>query len=63
MELVNSLMEDSYERWYGLVNRAADPGAKIASKHSPAELEYFNKVVSSVKCVFTYYTVLIYSHF
>lgn len=46
MELVNSLMEDSYERWYGLVNRSADYAARIGVRYSPAELEFFNKVVS-----------------
>ena len=46
MELVHSRLEDSNERWYGLVNRTADPAAKIASGYSPAELEFFNKVVS-----------------
>ncbi len=46
MQVVNSRMEDSYERWYGLVNRSADPGAKIAAMYSTTELEFFNKVVS-----------------
>ncbi len=46
MQVVHSLMEDSFEHWYGLVNRSADAGAKIATRYTLAELEFFNKVVS-----------------
>ncbi|XP_064394464.1 non-structural maintenance of chromosomes element 1 homolog isoform X2 [Halichondria panicea] len=48
MQIVHSLMEDSYERWYGLVNRSADPGAKIATRYTLAELEFFNKVMETL---------------
>ncbi len=52
MQIVNNRMEDSNERWYGLVNRCVDPGAKIAAQCSAAELEFFNKVVSSESFLF-----------
>ena len=46
MELARGTMEDTGQKWYGLVNRSDDPAAKIATAYSPAELELFNKAVS-----------------
>ena len=46
MELARGTMEDTGQKWYGLVNRSDDAAAKIATAYSPAELELFNKAVS-----------------
>jgi len=46
MELTRGTMEDTGQKWYGLVNRSDDAAAKIATAYSPAELELFNKAVS-----------------
>lgn len=47
MQVVNARMEDCSERWYGLVNRSADPAAKIATSYTAAQLEFFNKVIET----------------
>ncbi len=46
LEIASSQMEDSAALWYGLVNRSEDPAATVASTYSPAELAFFNKIVS-----------------
>ena len=47
MEVAKAHMEDTGEVWYGLVNRNNDAAAAISSGYTPAELELFNKAVSS----------------
>ena len=47
MELARAYMEDSGQVWYGLVNRREDAAAKLATTYSPAELNLFNKAVST----------------
>ena len=54
MEIAMGHMEDTGEVWYGLVNRVRDTAAKICSGYTPAELELFNRVVSSLGFQFQY---------
>ncbi len=45
MELSGARMEDSNEYWYAIVNRLPDVAARMGSKFTAQELEFFNKVV------------------
>lgn len=47
-ELCRSCLEEKEEFWYAVVNRTPDVAAKIGSKFTPHELEFFNLVVSNV---------------
>lgn len=51
MELARGYMEDTGEVWYGLVNRNSDAAAKISSGYTEAELEFFNRAVSLLRCM------------
>ena len=42
------MLEAKEENWYGLVNRKPDMAAKVGSKFTPHELEFFNKVVRTL---------------
>lgn len=44
-ELSKAMLEAKEENWYGLVNRKPDMAAKVGSKFTQHELEFFNKVV------------------
>ena len=44
-ELCKARLEDDEQHWYAVVNRAPDAAAKIGSKFSAQELEFFNKAV------------------
>ncbi len=56
LELCKTRLEDREENWYAVVNRNPDAAAKIASKFTPQELEFFNKMVHTVS-LFTYGSV------
>ena len=45
LELCKTRLEDREETWYAVVNRNPDAAAKIASKFTAQELEFFNKMV------------------
>ena len=45
-ELARGATEDSGEEWLGFVNRAEDAASKLTA-FKPAELELFNKIVST----------------
>ena len=47
-------MEDCHEVWYALVNSSPDAAAKIGSKFTPSQLEFFNKIVSTQPLVLVY---------
>lgn len=47
-ELCRARLEDTEQHWYAVVNRTPDAAAKIGSKFSAQELEFFNKVVCIV---------------
>ena len=45
MELATVRMENSGEKWVGVVNRVQDAASKLATTYTPAELEFFRKAV------------------
>ena len=55
LELCKARLEHAEEYWYAIVNRSPDSAAKIGSKFSAQELEFFNMIVSKLGASLKYY--------